>query len=65
MDDVNMEGDSALHIACSQGHVNIVNMLLDNGASLAICNTHGLTCLEVAVRTGNSEVAMALVKHPR
>ena len=65
MDDVNMEGDSALHIACRQGHVNIVNMLLDNGASLAICNTHSLTCLEVAVRAGNSKVALALVKHAR
>lgn len=65
LDDVNMEGDSALHIACGQGHVNIVNLLLDSGASLTICNNHGLTCLEVAVRAGNGEVAMALVKHSR
>ena len=65
LDDVNMEGDTALHIACRQGHVNIINLLLDNGASLNVCNTQSLTSLEVAVRAGNSDVAMAMIKHPR
>lgn len=64
-DDVNMDGDTALHIACRQGHVSIVNLLLENGASLNVCNTQSLTCLEAAVRAGNSEVAMAMVKHQR
>ena len=64
-DDVNMDGDTALHIACKQGHVGIVNLLLENGANLNICNTQSLTCLEAAVRAGNSEVAMAMVKHQR
>lgn len=64
-DDVNMDGDTALHIASMQGHVGIVNLLLENGASLNACNTQSLTCLEAAVRAGNSEVAMAMVKHPR
>lgn len=64
-DDVNMDGDTALHIASVQGHVSIVNLLLENGASLNASNTQSLTCLEAAVRAGNSEVAMAMVKHPR
>ena len=64
-DDVNSEGDTALHIACKQGHIGIVNLLMENGASLTVCNTQGLTCLEVAVRTGNSDVAMAMVKNSR
>lgn len=64
-DDVNSEGDTALHIACKQGHICIVNLLMENGASLTVCNTQGLTCLEVAVRTGNSDVAMAMVKNSR
>ena len=64
-DDANMDGDTALHIACRQGHVSVVNLLLENGASLNVCNTQSLTCLEAAVRAGNSEVAMAMVKHQR
>ena len=65
LDDVNMDGDTALHIACKQGHVGIVNLLLDSGASLTICNTQSLTCLEATVRAGNRDVAMAMVKHSR
>lgn len=65
LDDVNTEGDTALHIACKQGHVNIVNLLLDSAASLNVCNTQSLTCLEAAVRAGNSDVAMAMIKHSR
>ena len=64
-DDVNSEGDTALHIACKQGHIGIVNLLMENRASLTVCNTQGLTCLEVAVRTGKSDVAMAMVKNSR
>lgn len=64
-DDVNMDGDTALHIACRQGQVSIVNLLLENGASVNVCNTQSLTCLEAAVRAGNSEVAMAIVKNQR
>lgn len=64
-DDVNMDGNTALHIACTQGHVSVVNLLLENGANLNVSNTQSLTCLEAAVRAGNSEVAMAMVKHPR
>lgn len=64
-DDVNSEGDTALHIACKQGHVSIVNLLMENSASLTIRNIQGLTCLEAAVRTGNSDVAMAMVKNSR
>ena len=65
LDCVNMEGDTALHIACRQGHVNIVKLLLDNGANMTVCNTQSQTCLESAVRAGNSDVAMTMVKHSR
>jgi len=65
LDSVNMEGDTALHIACRHGRVNIVRLLLDNGASLTLCNTQSLTCLECAVQVGNGDVAMTMVKHSR
>ena len=65
VDDVNLDGDTALHVACQQGHVDIVNLLLTNGASLNVRNMQGLTCLETAAQAGNGEVALAMVKHPR
>lgn len=65
LDEVNMDGDTALHIACRQDHVTIVNMLLTHGASLNACNRQSLTCLETAAQAGNSEVVLAMVTHPR
>lgn len=65
VDDVNMDGDTALHVACRQGHVGIVNLLLTNGASLNARNMQSLTCLETAAQAGNGDVALAMVKHPR
>ena len=60
-----MDGDTALHIACRKGHVGIVNLLLDNGASLNVCNIKDGTCLQAAAKTGKSEVVFAMIKHPR
>ena len=65
VDDVNIEGDTAMHVACRQGHVDIVNLLLTNGASLNVLNMQGLTCLETAAQAGSSEVALTMVKHTR
>lgn len=65
LDSANMEGDTALHIACRHGRVNIVKLLLDNGASLTLCNTQSLTSLECVVQAGNGDVAMTMVKHSR
>ena len=65
VDDINIDGDTALHIACSGGHVGVVNLLLDNGASLNVCNMEGDTCLQAAAKTGKSEVVFAMIKHQR
>ena len=59
------EGDSALHVACGQGHAAIVRLLLDCGASLMLCNKGGNGCLEIAAKGGSSDVAMTIVKHKR
>ena len=65
VDDINIDGDTALHIACRKGHVGVVNLLLDNGASLNVCNIEGATCLQAAAKTGKSEVVFAMIKHQR
>ena len=59
------DGDSALHVACGQGHAAIVRLLLDCGASLLLCNKRGNGCLEIAAKSGSSDVAMTIVKHKR
>ena len=59
------DGDSALHVACGQGHAAIVRLLLDCGASLVLYNKRGNGCLEIAAKAGSSDVAMTIVKHKR
>ena len=59
------DGDSALHVACGQGHAAIVRLLLDRGANLMLCNKNGNGWLEIAVKAGSSEVALTIVKHKR
>ena len=31
---VDDEGNTALHLACIQGYINLANMLIDNGAAV-------------------------------
>ena len=65
-DDVNMDGETAfLHIACRRGHVGVVNLLMDYGASLNVCNKDSVTCFETAAKSGKSEVVFAMIKHKR
>ena len=59
------DGDSALHVACGQGHAAIVRLLMDCGASLLLRNKGGNVCLEIAAKAGSSNVAMTIVKHKR
>ena len=64
-DDVNMDGETALHIACRRGHVGVVNLLMDYGASLNVCNKDGVTCFEAAAKAGKSKVVFVMIKHKR
>lgn len=45
----NDEGDTALHIACRNGHTDIAERLVKLGADLILFNNAGLTPLHVAV----------------
>lgn len=65
LDHVNNCGDTALHIASSCGNVRVVELLLNSGANVCIQNTLGQTCLDVAVRSGAGDVAMAIAQHKR
>ena len=65
LDQVDIDGDTALHKAARNGHVATVNLLLDRGAKMTITNHVGHTFLESAVAAGTDDVALATVKHKR
>jgi len=51
-----MNGDTALHLACSKGALTVVRILVKNGANTNIENVNGQTPLDVARGAGNSEM---------
>ena len=53
LDHVDATGDSAIHTALKRGHVAIVKMLCDKGASLDQEDEDGRTSLEIAVDRGD------------
>ncbi len=56
-------GTSSLHVAVSKGKINLVKILLENGALVNIVNEKGTTALHVAVSNGKPEVAPLLIRH--
>ena len=65
VDDINTDGDTALHLASRHGHVPVVNLLMDYNANLSTTNSSDTTFLGAAVKAGMSEVASAIVRHQR
>ncbi|KAJ6918687.1 hypothetical protein NC651_012828 [Populus alba x Populus x berolinensis] len=50
-------GQPTLHTAATKGHLEVVNLLLDAGSSLAtIAKSNGKTALHSAARNGHVEV---------
>lgn len=58
---------TALHTAALQGHIEVVNFLLEKGSSVAtIAKRNGKTALHSAARNGHLEIVKALlIKEPR
>lgn len=57
----NSEGNTALHMACANGFVDIVELLLNNGAK-SCKNLNGNNPLHWASQNGHREVVEVLVK---
>ena len=51
----------AASIAASTGHLEVVKVLLDNGADISVTNADGRTPLESAASNGHFEVVKLLV----
>ncbi len=56
------DGKTALHVACQSNQVEVVNKLLDRGATPTIGDKNGNTCLHVAVHNKHSEVFDVLMR---
>ena len=55
------KGDTALHIACENNHLQIVQYLIEKGANIEIQDCGGKTSLHFASLYGNTEVVKYLV----
>ncbi|OHW90752.1 ankyrin repeat domain-containing protein 52 [Colletotrichum incanum] len=55
-------GRSALHRACWDGAVDIVAILLENGANTAVANKNGWTPMQIASDKGHADVVKLLIE---
>ncbi|KEY73072.1 hypothetical protein S7711_06145 [Stachybotrys chartarum IBT 7711] len=57
----NEDKETALYVACREGHADKVKVLLDNGANQSLSDTHGLTPLHIALQNEREEVVRVLL----
>lgn len=57
--------NTALHYACSGGHAEAVQLLLDKRANVMLKNTYDQSPLEVATDYSHNDVAIIMLRHKR
>ncbi|WP_353283576.1 ankyrin repeat domain-containing protein [Wolbachia endosymbiont (group A) of Pogonocherus hispidulus] len=55
-----INGNTALHNACSNGHLKVVEYLIEKGASLKAKNKDGKTPLDLAIQEGRIDIVQAI-----
>lgn len=58
----NLLGETALHIACTRGNVNVVRMIIDQGFDPIIKDNVGNIPVHIAFRNGQSEIVTEILK---
>ena len=54
---------TALHLACSEGHLEAVQLLIEEGADPNLKDRFGSTCLDDATRAGHRDLVAYLLLH--
>jgi len=57
--------NTAVHYACSGGHVEAVQLLLEYKADVAVKNTYDQSPLDHAIDNMNSDVVTVMLKNKR
>ncbi|KAJ6439237.1 ankyrin repeat domain-containing protein 52 [Purpureocillium lavendulum] len=55
-------GRSAVLVACANGYIDIVHVLLDKGADITVTNKYGCTPVDAASENGHAEVVRLLLE---
>lgn len=58
------KGNTLLHVACANNHVDLAKLLLDCGIEITL-NNKDMNGLDCAIEQQHSDVIMALIKHSR
>ena len=61
VDEKDSSGKTALHLACSEGHRNLCQILLNFGANIKEVSADKMTPLHCAIQNGHSEVARIIL----
>ena len=61
--DEDRDGQTALHLAVENGHIDIVEVCLDNGANVNHFNANLITPMHLAATSGKLEIVKVLVEH--
>jgi len=57
INDASKQKDTPLMLAAVAGHLDTVKVLLKNGADVRMRNENGLTAVDMATRSGNTQIA--------
>ncbi|CAG2200904.1 unnamed protein product [Mytilus edulis] len=61
LNSIDIEGKTALFIACEEGYTKIVKLLIDNNADIYKVDNHGNTPLHAACCAGNYDIVSMLI----
>ena len=61
--DEDRDGQTALHLAVENGHIEIVELCLETGANVNHFNTNLITSMHLAATSGKLEIVKVLVEH--